>query len=89
MKKAGSPRNSAAAQETTESMRFTARSTQKEEEKVDETITIDSVDEGIELAGNFGRFQAFAAFVLIVGYMTGEIVVQNMAYLELMPHYEC
>lgn len=27
--------------------------------------------------------------MLIVGYMTGEIIVQNMAYLELMPLYQC
>ena len=27
--------------------------------------------------------------MLILGYMTGELIVQNMAYLELMPTYEC
>jgi len=27
--------------------------------------------------------------VLICGYMTGELVVQNMAFFELMPQYEC
>ena len=53
------------------------------------TRTIDSVDEGINMTGTFGIFQKFVAFILILGYMTGELIVQNMAYLELMPTYEC
>ena len=52
-------------------------------------ITISSVDEGLGLLGGYGLFQKFVTVVLILGYMTGELIVQNMAYLELMPAYEC
>ena len=50
---------------------------------------IETVDEGIAMTGKFGFFQKIVPFILIIGYMTGEIFVQNMAYLELMPAYEC
>ena len=66
----------------------TARSTNKEESELG-PITISSVDEGIKMAGSCGLFQKFVTIILILGYMTGELFVQNMAYLELMPAYQC
>ena len=51
--------------------------------------TIENVDEGLEKAGNCGAFQKYLVVALILGYMTGELIVQNMAYLELMPAYQC
>ena len=45
-------------------------------------ITISSVDEGLGLLGGYGLFQKLVTVVLILGYMTGELIVQNMAYLE-------
>ena len=41
------------------------------------------------MTGGFGWFQKVVGVALILGYMTGELIVQNMAYLELMPAYEC
>ena len=52
-------------------------------------VQIENVDEGIEKTGSCGRFQVFTTFFLIIGYMTGELIVQNMAFFELMPQYEC
>ena len=52
-------------------------------------ITISSVDEGIKMTGSCGLFQKLVTIILILGYMTGELFVQNMAFLELMPAYEC
>ena len=55
----------------------TARTTSKSDQsqQLEQRIVLDTVDDGLRLAGNFGKFQKFAAFVLIVGYMTGEIIV--------------
>lgn len=52
-------------------------------------LVVSSVDEGINATGGFGLFQKLVTVILILGYMTGELFVQNMAYLELMPAYEC
>ena len=50
---------------------------------------ISTVDKGLDLTNASGFFQKVVAVTLILGYMTGELIVQNMAYLELMPVYEC
>ena len=73
----------------------TASSTMKQPEPAEPPTAaasfelIDSVDEAIEKTGPCGRFQVFSTFILIIGYMTGELIVQNMAFLELFPEYEC
>ena len=46
---------------------------------------IETVDDGIEKTGSCGRFQIITTIILILGYMTGELIVQNMAFFELMP----
>ena len=56
---------------------------------VSDITTIQNVDEGLEKAGNCGAYQKVLVPALILAYMTGELIVQNMAYLELMPAYQC
>ena len=38
-------------------------------------ITITSVDEGLGMMGGYGLYQKLVTLVLILGYMTGELIV--------------
>ncbi len=49
---------------------------------------METVDDGLRRTGACGMFQILMTVCLIAGYMTGELIVQNMAFLELMPQYE-
>ena len=40
-------------------------------------------DEVVEKAGGFGRFQWFAVVVLVLSKLTGDMMINNLAYYEL------
>ena len=46
-------------------------------------------DEVIRRIGGCGHFQKLATFILIMAIMSGHFVVNNLAFFELMPSYEC
>ena len=37
----------------------------------------------------FGKFQLFSAFVLLFGVTSGNYIVFNLCFLELMPKFKC
>jgi len=46
-------------------------------------------DEVLDKIGGFGRFTHFATFIMVVAVVTGDLVVNNLAFYGLVPAYEC
>ena len=46
-------------------------------------------DDVIAKSGGFGYFQWFAVIVLVLSKVTGDMIINNLAYFELQPAYEC
>ena len=46
-------------------------------------------DEVLEKLGGCGRFTKLATFVVISSVVAGDIIVNNLAFYELLPSYEC
>jgi len=44
-------------------------------------------DEALNLAGGVGKFQLFSALILVTSIVSGECIINNLAYYELMPTY--
>jgi len=42
-----------------------------------------------EAGGDFGKFQIFVSIVFILSYMTGGVMINGLAYLEVFPDYQC
>ena len=48
-----------------------------------------SFDEALQAAGGVGRFQWIAAIILIMGKVSGDMVINNLIYFQLLPVFEC
>ena len=46
-------------------------------------------DQVMDKIGGFGKFQWLACVILITTKMTGDFVINCLAFNELMPKYEC
>lgn len=46
-------------------------------------------EEALEKAGGFGRFQITLLAIITFCIFSGDLIINNLAFLELLPKFEC
>ena len=46
-------------------------------------------DEALELSGGFGKFQKIATVFVMFTILSGELILNSLMFMELLPEFEC
>lgn len=60
-----------------------------EADEQDGERVVQDIEEALEVAGGFGRYQLSVAMIAFFFYNSGGYALYPMSYFELMPHFEC
>lgn len=50
---------------------------------------LEDIEEALEIAGGFGRYQIGLAITSFLNYHMGGYSIYSMSFYEKMPHFEC
>ena len=56
-----------------------------EESLIPQVIPIKNLDQVFSSCGGFGRMQIIASVLLLTSIVSGEMIINNLAYLTLLP----
>ena len=46
-------------------------------------------DEALELSGGYGKFQKIATVFITFSILSGELILNSLMFMELLPEFEC